>query len=133
MRNYPQPQSSVMVVLAITLSLVSVGIGQQSSSSSAAPGKAAKTSKVAAGPVHEIELPQYPPELPDGPNKAVFDQKCLLCHSARYVTMQPKFPKAAWEKTVKKMADVYGAPITPAEQQQIVEYLVAIKGPDAGK
>jgi hypothetical protein len=27
------------------------------------------------------------------------------------------------------MVDVYGAPITPPEQQQIVEYLVAIKGP----
>ena len=88
-----------------------------------------KTSVAAKGPVHEIELPQYPPDLPDGPNKAAFDQKCLLCHSARYVTMQPRFPKAAWEKTVKKMVDAYGAPISPAEQQEIVEYLVAIKGP----
>ena len=27
------------------------------------------------------------------------------------------------------MVDMYSAPITPQEQQQIVEYLVAIEGP----
>ena len=99
----------------------------------AANAPVAKTAKAAKNPVQEIELPQYPPELPAGPNKEVFEQHCLLCHSARYVTMQPQFPKAVWEKDVKKMVDAYGAPISAAEQQQIVEYLVAIKGPAAGK
>ena len=112
----------VIAILALTAS------GQQSSSS--ASGKSAKT---ATGPVHEIELPQYPPDLPPGPNKPLFEQKCVLCHSARYVTMQPPFSKVTWEKSVKKMVDIYGAPISAAEQQQIVEYLVAIRGPDAGK
>jgi hypothetical protein len=47
--------------------------------------------------------------------------------------MQPSFSRAVWEKEVKKMIDVYGAPITASEQQQIVEYLVAIKGPAESK
>ena len=47
--------------------------------------------------------------------------------------MQPRFPKTVWEKEVKKMVDAYGAPITAQEQAQIVEYLVAIKGPAESK
>ena len=126
MRMRPLFVAKFLVVLGIVMAVAAAA--QQASNSSSS-----KTPKAAKSPVHEIELPQYPPDLPDGPNRAAFDQKCLLCHSARYVTMQPRFPKAAWEKTVKKMADVYGAPITPAEQQQVVEYLVAIRGPEAGK
>jgi cytochrome c5 len=111
--------------------LIVFGVAMTVAAAAQQPSRpSAKASMAAKGPVHEIELPQYPPDLPDGPNKAAFDQKCLLCHSARYVTMQPRFPKAAWEKTVKKMVDAYGAPISPAEQQQVVEYLVAIRGPE---
>lgn len=98
---------------------------QQNSSNGAAKG--------AKNPVHEITLPQYPLEMPTGPNLAAFQQHCLLCHSGRYVTMQPRFSRTVWEKEVKKMVDVYGAPITPPEQSQIVEYLTAIKGPSDTK
>jgi len=91
---------------------------------------AAKANK---NPVQEIELPSYPPDLPPGPNFELFQQRCLLCHSARYVTMQPRFSQAVWEKEVKKMVDVYGAPIPAADQPGIVEYLVAIRGPEKGK
>jgi hypothetical protein len=31
--------------------------------------------------------------------------------------------KAAWEKTVKKMITVFGAPLTPEESAAIVAYL----------
>lgn len=89
--------------------------------------------KSAANSLQEITLPQYPPQMPPGPNLETFESHCLLCHSARYVTMQPRFSRTVWEKEVKKMADVYGAPISPEEQQQIVEYLVAIKGTSEGK
>jgi uncharacterized protein (DUF697 family) len=47
--------------------------------------------------------------------------------------MQPRFSQTVWEKEVKKMVDAYGAPITPDEQKQIVEYLVTIKGPAESK
>ena len=111
---------------SIVLAVLGMGLwvpasAQQSSNSGAAKG--------AKNPVHEITLPQFQLDMPPGPNLAVFQQHCLLCHSGRYVTMQPRFPRAVWEKEVKKMVDVYGAPITPPEQTQIVEYLTAIKGP----
>ena len=47
--------------------------------------------------------------------------------------MQPRFSRTVWEKEVKKMVDAYGASISAPEQQQIVEYLVAIKGPVESK
>ncbi len=118
--------------LGTTMALVAalgmgLWIGASAQQRSGAPAKGTKN------PVQEITLPQYPLEMPAGPNLAAFQQHCLLCHSARYVTMQPRFSRAVWEKEVKKMVDAYGAPITPADQQQIVEYLVAIKGPAEAK
>ena len=96
-------------------------------------GKNGKSTKSSKGAVQEITLPQYPPDIPAGPHVEAFQSHCLLCHSARYVTTQPRFSRAVWEKEVKKMVDVYGAPITAAEQQEIVEYLVAILGPVASE
>ena len=111
--------------------LVCLGTGVLWAASPQQPANdaASKTAQAAKNPVHEITLPQVPMEMPPGPNLDAFQQHCLLCHTARYVTMQPRFPRAVWEKEVKKMVDAYGAPITAPQQQQIVEYLVAIKGP----
>ena len=116
----------LMFVPLIALALLASAASQQPDT----PSKAAKVSKSA---VEEITLPNYPLDVPPGPNLAAFQQHCLLCHTARYVTMQPRFSQAVWEKEVNKMVDVYGASITPDEQKQIVEYLVAIKGPAESK
>ena len=96
-------------------------------------GKDGRNTKASKSAVQEITLPQYPPDIPSGPHVEAFQSHCLLCHSARYVTTQPRFSRGVWEKEVKKMVDVYGAPITAAEQQEIVEYLVAIRGPVASE
>jgi len=116
------------VPAALAICLLTAASAQQPGS-----GASAKAAHLAKNPVQEIDLPQYPVEMPPGPNLSAFQQHCLLCHSARYVTMQPRFSRAVWEKEVKKMVDVYGAPINATEQQQIVEYLVAIKGPAESK
>src|SRR6516225_9317275 len=115
--------SSVLLMVVATLTIAAA---QQS-------GSSAKATKASKNPVQEITLPNYPLDMPAGPNLAVYQQKCLLCHTSRYVAMQPRFSQTVWEKEVKKMVDVYGAPINPDEQKQIVEYLVAIKGPTEGK
>ena len=117
---------ALLIVLLAAIALETIAAAQQSASSLSS----AKGSK---NPVQEITLPNYPLDMPPGPNLAAFQQHCLLCHSARYVTIQPSFSRTVWEKEVKKMVDAYGAPITPEEQQQIVEYLVAIKGPAESK
>lgn len=78
--------------------------------------------------VHSIVLPQYPPEPPRGPYLDTYQKDCLTCHSTRYVTMQPPFSRAVWEKEVKKMIDAYGATISDADQREIIDYLVAVRG-----
>jgi hypothetical protein len=113
-----------MLLFVHAMSLVA---WQRSDSAGSKSGNASKK------PVQEIELPAYPPDLPAAPNQQLFEQRCLLCHSARYVTMQPGFSQVVWEKEVKKMVDVYGAAITASEQQEIIEYLVAIRGPKKEK
>jgi hypothetical protein len=93
---------------------------------------ASKTpAKAGSSQVHSIVLPQYPPEIAEGPNVETYSKNCLICHTARYVSMQPRFSKTVWQNEVKKMVDAYGAPVSEADQALIVEYLVAVKGVEA--
>jgi cytochrome c5 len=94
-------------------------------------GAAKPAAKEGPGQVQHITLPQYSGEITPGPNVQVYEKDCLICHTARYVSMQPRFSKAVWQSEVKKMVDAYGAPIPEADQALIVEYLVAVKGVEA--
>jgi mono/diheme cytochrome c family protein len=68
------------------------------------------------------------PELPPGPGREVFVAQCIICHSPRYVTMQPHFPRKVWRSEVEKMVKGYKASISPGDQAQIVNYLVYAYG-----
>ncbi|HSU69174.1 MAG TPA: hypothetical protein VLJ39_19980 [Tepidisphaeraceae bacterium] len=84
--------------------------------------------KVTEG-VRSIVLPSMPaPEMPEGPGKNVYTANCIICHSQRYVTMQPAFPRKTWQAEVEKMKKVYGAPIQDAQMPQIVDYLMSVRG-----
>ena len=56
-----------------------------------------------------------------------FRKNCLICHTARYVSIQPRFSKTVWQNEVTTMFDAYAAPISEADQVLVVEYLVALK------
>lgn len=75
-----------------------------------------------------IELPHYPPDFPPGAGRELFMTRCGMCHSLRYVTMQPNFTKKAWAKEVDKMIKTYGAHINKKEAAEITEYLFSVKG-----
>lgn len=92
-----------------------------------------KPAATASGKVERITLPNYSGEVPKGPNVQVYEKDCLLCHSARYVTMQPGFSRSTWEKEVKKMVDAYGAAVPDVDQTKIVDYLVAVRGAPESK
>ncbi len=63
-----------------------------------------------------------------------FAASCTICHSLRYIEMQPNFPKTTWAKVVHKMVTTYGAPISDADADEIIDYLATIKGkPEAPK
>lgn len=110
------------VVLTIIGATVVAIAGPQSSS------RSKQASNKSQNKLVEITLPDYAAKLRDGPNLEVYEKNCLLCHSARYVFMQPPFPRSTWEKEVTKMVDAYGANIPETDRPKIVDYLVAVNG-----
>ncbi len=82
---------------------------------------------VTAAPVN-YKLPEETAAFKPGPNLEVVQNNCTACHSADYVSIQPrgpKFKKDFWQAEVIKMIKVYGASIDDADVPKIVEYLAA--------
>src|SRR5713226_227516 len=85
-------------------------------------------------PIHTIVMPHDEPVFPPGPGRDEFVTACVVCHSPRYITMQPRFSRTTWLEEVNKMKDVYGAHISDEQALKITDYLVAINGkPDTGQ
>ena len=62
--------------------------------------------------------------LADGPGRDQVQAACSMCHSLDYIVMNsPVQDQAGWDKTVKKMVSVFGAPLTAEESSAIVAYL----------
>ncbi|GAA4463880.1 hypothetical protein GCM10023093_13170 [Nemorincola caseinilytica] len=80
------------------------------------------------GSVRQMTIWPEEVAMPDGPGKTEFTSYCGICHSLRYVTEQPDFPRKTWEAEVQKMVEKYGAPIDSATCTKIVDYLMTVKG-----
>ena len=79
-----------------------------------------------------IELPQETATLKPGPGAELAKAQCLICHSADYISTQPRDkPLAFWKAEVEKMKKVYGAPIADEQIDAIAEYLVQNYGTEA--
>jgi hypothetical protein len=78
--------------------------------------------------VHTIELPKIEPEMPAGAGSQTLATGCIICHSNRYITMQPPLSKAAWTALVDKMRKTFGAPLNDQQAAEMVNYLVGIRG-----
>ncbi len=81
---------------------------------------------VAAAPI-SYKLPEETATLKPGPNLDVVKNNCTACHSADYISTQPRLEKKRefWQGEVTKMIKVYGAPIDDADVSKIVDYLAA--------
>jgi mono/diheme cytochrome c family protein len=78
-----------------------------------------------------IVMPHDEPTFPDGPGRRQFLTACVVCHSPRYIAMQPPFNKTVWATEVHKMVTAYGAHVTPEEEAAIVTYIMTIRGAHA--
>jgi hypothetical protein len=67
-------------------------------------------------------------EAGDPKARALFEAKCSTCHPLSRPLGKNK-DLAGWTKTVTRMQQVNGCPITDAEGKAIVDYLVAVRGP----
>jgi hypothetical protein len=63
-------------------------------------------------------------QLIDGPGRELTSGSCVTCHSLDYIPMNaPLMNRGAWDKTVHKMIDKFGAPIRREDVDAIVTYL----------
>ncbi len=73
------------------------------------------------------------------PNRAIGEGQaetegfCSLCHSTRYITMQPPLPAASWEAEVTRLRKTFGAPVPDPPAALIIKYLQAHYTPDTRK
>jgi mono/diheme cytochrome c family protein len=91
---------------------------------------AALASGAFAAPVR-YDAPPETARLAPGPDAALAQAHCLVCHSADYVTTQPRGlaqPTVFWTNEVNKMKKAYGARLTDEESAKIVAYLAAAYG-----
>jgi len=71
-----------------------------------------------------IHLPPEVNSFKQDAGAEIANAQCLICHSVEYVTIQPKMQRAFWKAGVQKMQQKYGAPITDAQIDPVVDYLV---------
>jgi len=79
------------------------------------------------GSVREINIWPEDTHFPEHAGKAEFVSYCGICHSLKYISSQPDFPRKTWDAEVHKMITKYNAPIDSPTAKTIVDYLVAIK------
>jgi mono/diheme cytochrome c family protein len=128
------------VVLSLGLVALVAGCGHPSNVSKE-PGHSITNARMETmrdskpdNPVHSIVMPHDEPVFPPGPGRDEFVVACVVCHSPRYITMQPRFSRTTWLGEVNKMKDVYGAHISDEQVLRITDYLVSINGkPDTGQ
>ena len=64
--------------------------------------------------------------LRDGEGRDLTVGRCIICHSVEYIPANaPAMDRTAWQKSIQKMKDRFGAPITDDEAKQILDYLSA--------
>jgi sulfite dehydrogenase (cytochrome) subunit B len=78
--------------------------------------------------IHSIELPAIQVQLNPGPGLDKVSSLCNVCHTLKYITMQPAFPRATWTAEVNKMIKVMGAPINDEDAKTIIDYLSTAYG-----
>jgi hypothetical protein len=99
------------LLAAVSPALLLIWVGPASSAG------AAPTARAAAAEVTDLR---------EAPGRDLTVGRCIICHSVEYIPSNaPAMNRAAWQKTIQKMKDKFGAPITDEEAKQILDYLDA--------
>ncbi|MDE1917053.1 MAG: cytochrome c [Sphingomonadales bacterium] len=74
-----------------------------------------------------VSLPQdFDQDYPKGEYVDAVNANCRACHSTSMVLMQPPLSAEEWHKEVRKMIDVYKAPIPEDQVEAITRYLASL-------
>ena len=65
-------------------------------------------------------------QLKEASGRDITVGRCIICHGLEYIPGNaPAMNRAGWEKSIQKMRERFGAPITDQEARQILDYLAA--------
>src|ERR1700722_567409 len=78
----------------------------------------------------KFSLPPETARLKAGPGVELATAQCSLCHSADYISTQPRLARTVWKAEVTKMQQKYGAPILTNNIDGLVDYLTGAYGKD---
>jgi mono/diheme cytochrome c family protein len=71
-------------------------------------------------------------QLDDAPGRELTVARCAVCHSLDYIQMNSAvMNRTAWEKSVRKMIERFGAPISEEDAKTILDYLTTHYSPSS--
>lgn len=74
----------------------------------------------------EADVGEASVQLKAGAGRELTTSRCIICHSLEYIPANaPAMDRAAWQKTVQKMRERFGAPLDEEEARTILDYLSA--------
>jgi mono/diheme cytochrome c family protein len=82
----------------------------------------------ASGEPLKIVLPPETSAFRVVPGAEIAMAQCLQCHSAEYITTQPRLGRNAWKASIEKMRAKYGAVVPSETEVALLEYLVGTYG-----
>lgn len=138
MRVHPRLGTLAIVAMAVTTTL----IGSASAQTKLGSYSSTNRGKITRPPLPSLSadskyaigsLPLYPPDLEPGDDREEVNTYCSICHSTRYITMQPPLPAKTWAAEVTKMEKTLGAPIPDDATKKIIEYLQTHYAPETRK
>ena len=72
-----------------------------------------------------VTLPQDEAVFPPRSGSEAMNRNCAACHSTSLILLQPALTTDQWKAVIKKMREVYKAPIDPVDEPAILAYLEA--------
>jgi mono/diheme cytochrome c family protein len=108
--------------------LTSCGSGHSTAPQKTATPQAGPSSFEVRGTRRIMRLPEAPSELPPGPGRETAIIHCGVCHTPNYIMNQPPFPRDTWIAEMTKMRKTFNAPIPDEKVDEIVAYLMSVRG-----
>ncbi len=73
-----------------------------------------------------VSLPRDTAQFPPRIGIEAMNRNCAACHSTSMILLQPALTREQWIAEIKKMKEVYKAPVDPADEPAILAYLEAM-------
>lgn len=71
-------------------------------------------------------LAAEPAPLRTAPGRDATEANCSICHTVEYIPMNaPAMDRTGWQKSLQKMRERFGAPLSDADAQTVLDYLSA--------